>query len=248
MEVEYPEFHPDPELDREAMTARQRALADVATFGDDCGPIETVAGIDQAFNTDGTQAVSTVVVMQDGDIIEETTAVRPVEIPYVPGLLAFREGPPIIAALSNLETDPDCLLVDGSGRIHFRQAGLATHIGVLYDQPAIGVAKSLLCGTPVEATDGLATGETVPIVADEDVTAPDRETIGYAVQTRQFESQNRHINPVYVSPGHRIGPQRATDVVRKTTAGYKLPEPIRQADKQVDKHKAEGIFTGSTSQ
>lgn len=247
-ELVRPELRPDPDLDREAMETRQQAIAATARFTGTLGPIETVAGVDQAFSPDGEQAVSTVVALRDGEVIEEATAVRPVAVPYIPGLLAFREGPAVIAALDKLEADPDCLLVDGSGRIHFREAGLATHIGVLYDQPTIGVAKSLLCGTPVESTEDLATGTTVPIVADEAVSASPDTTIGYAVQTRQFESPNRHINPVYVSPGHRVSAKQAAQIVLETTAGYKLPEPIRRADSRVDDHKAAGIFeTASTS-
>ena len=189
-----------------------------------------VAGVDQAFLDDG-RAVSAVVAMQDGEVIETVTATDTVEIPYVPGLLAFREGGSIASALERLSAEPDVLLVDGSGRIHFREAGLATHVGVLFDLPAVGVAKSLLCGSPVDATDGLVAGERVAIEADDSVSAPDGETIGYALQTRQFDSPNRHVNPVYVSPGHRVSASTAAELAFAACEGYKLPEPIRRADR-----------------
>lgn len=226
-----PKFRPDPEMDRKAMEQLQREIAATASFTGSIDSPTTVVGIDQAFVDD--KAVSVATAMANGEVIEQVHAVESLELPYIPGLLAFREGPPIIAALEKLTVDPDCLLLDGSGRIHYREAGIATHIGVVFDLPAIGVAKRLLCGEPVDSTTKLSTGARVPIVADTEVTAPDDTTIGYAVQTRQFDSPDRHINPIYVSPGHRIDAETAATIARQTCAGYKLPEPIRTADQAV---------------
>ncbi|AGN01819.1 endonuclease V [Salinarchaeum sp. Harcht-Bsk1] len=207
-----------------------------------------VAGIDQAFQaSDGSQAgpgefdeaVSAVVAMQDGEVIERVFAASPLEIPYVPGLLSFREGRSILAALAELSVEPDVLLLDGSGRIHFREAGIATHIGVTVDVPAVGVAKSLLCGTPRWADAGVAGGEPldagtiVPIAADDSMETPPGTIVGAAVQTRQFASGNRSINPLYVSPGHRVGWETAAQIALATAGEYKLPEPIRLADQWV---------------
>jgi deoxyribonuclease V len=196
-----------------------------------------VAGVDQAFV--GDRAVSAVVLLRDGAVVERASAVEPVELPYVPGLLSFREGGAVIAALAALDREPDVVLVDGSGRIHFREAGLATHVGVTLDLPTVGVAKSLLCGRPRESLDGqrLSAGARVAIEADDEVTAPGGTVIGYAVQTRQFEG-DRHVNPLYVSPGHRTGAETAATLVERCTAGYKLPEPTRLADAYADDLKA----------
>ncbi len=198
-----------------------------------------VAGVDQAFVDD--RAVSAVVVSRGGDVVERASAVVDTEIPYIPGLLSFREGGAIVAALEALESDPDLALVDGSGRIHFREAGLATHVGLLFDLPAAGVAKSLLCGAPAESLDRkLPLGTRVPIEADGRVeTAEEGTLIGYAVQTRQYGSADRYVNPLYVSPGHRFGAETAADVVEGCCAGYKLPEPTRLADAYADEVKAE---------
>jgi len=254
MAVVRPEFVPDPSLSREEMESRQHEIAEAAVFEDDVGfdpaavcaggdgrdtaPAQTrldaggaplVAGVDQAFR-DG-EAVSAVVVTRGGEVVERAHAVEPVEIPYVPGLLSFREGGAILSALAALPCEPDLLLVDGSGRIHFREAGLATHVGVTVDVPAVGVAKSLLCGRPREPLEEpLPEGARVAIEADGDVTAPDGTVVGYAVQTRQFESDDRHVNPLYVSPGHRVSAETAADAVARCAAGYKLPEPTRLAD------------------
>lgn len=220
-------FETDLQFGPGDLSTSQQTLEAATGSSDSEQPI--VAGVDQAFPDDD-HAASAVVAMRGGTVIEQVTAVEPVDIPYIPGLLAFREGGSIVSALESLSVDPDLLLVDGSGRIHYRQAGLATHIGVLFDLPAVGVAKSLLCGRPTGATNGLEEGERVPIEADDEVTAPEGTTIGYAVQTRQFDSPNRSINPVYVSPGHRVDASTASDIALASCAGYKLPEPIRRAD------------------
>ena len=196
-----------------------------------------VAGVDQAFVDD--RAVSVVVVLRAGRVVERVHAVEPTEIPYVPGLLSFREGGAILSAFAALERDPDLAFVDGSGRIHYREAGLATHIGVTLDLPTVGVAKSLLCGTPRESLDPkLPAGRRVAVEADEQVeTANAGTVIGHALQTRQFESDSRHVNPLFVSPGHRVSATTTADLVERCCAGYKLPEPTRLADAYADEVK-----------
>ncbi|WP_049911714.1 endonuclease V [Natrinema limicola] len=255
-----PDLAPDPSLSRAEMETLQREIADIAVFEDDfafdpnalSSPLAaaasgdeqpTVVGVDQSFltNADGEQdrALSAVVATRGGEVIERVHAVTGLDIPYIPGLLSFREGGPILAALEELSVDPDLILFDGSGRIHFRQAGIATHMGVVRDVPSIGVAKSLLCGRPRKDTDGLPAGSRVAIEANGRVDAPDGTLIGYAVQTRQYDSPNRHINPLYVSSGHRVGPETAANVVLELATSYKLPEPVRLADKYADEAKRE---------
>ncbi|MEZ3144962.1 endonuclease V [Halobaculum sp. MBLA0143] len=207
--------------------------SDPAVAGDVEPPL--VAGVDQAFHDD--RAISAIVVSRGREVVERTHAVTPVSIPYVPGLLAFREGGPIVAALSELDTEPDLYLFDGSGRVHYRQAGLATHVGVAVDAPAVGVAKSLLCGSLGADPDGQPAGWRTPISADGDVDAPEGTTLGYAVQTRQFDARPV-VNPLYVSPGHRVGAETAADLVERLCDGYKLPEPTRRADALADDVKS----------
>ena len=230
MEVVRPEFLPDPDRSREEMEA---AMAEAV----DDPPL--VAGVDQAFVDEF--AVSAVVVSRGGRVVERAAAAVETEIPYVPGLLSFREGGAIVAALAELDADPDLALVDGSGRIHFREAGLATHVGLLFDLPSVGVAKSLLCGAPRRSLDEkLPAGARVAIEADGRVeTAEAGTVIGYAVQTRQYGNADRHVNPLYVSPGHRFAAETAADVVEGCCAGYKLPEPTRLADAYADEVKAD---------
>ncbi|WP_277540551.1 endonuclease V [Haloarcula laminariae] len=266
MEVVRPAFVPDPTLSTAEMEALQRDIADAAVFTDEFafdpatisldGPAgqatlgETaveagaeaaplVAGVDQAFV--GDRAVSAIVVLRGREVVERVWAVEEAEIPYVPGLLSFREGGAVLSAFAELDCEPDVVFVDGSGRIHYREAGLATHVGVTLDVPTIGVAKNLLCGRPRESLDRkLPEGARVAIEADAEVeTAAAGTVIGYAVQSRQYDSDSQYINPLVVSPGHRVSAETAADLVLATAAGYKLPEPTRLADSYADSVKRE---------
>jgi deoxyribonuclease V len=249
-----PEFVPDPSQSRDEMEALQRAVADAATFADAfafdpaavavsagndaslTGERPLVAGVDQAFLGDD-WAVSAIVCLRGGEVVERAHAVTDLSVPYVPGLLSFREGGPIIDAFEVLDADPDLVVFDGSGRIHFRQAGLATHLGVVLDVPSVGVAKNLLCGRVEGDVGGRPEGWRAPVVANERVDAPDGTVIGYAYQSRQYES-NPVINPLYVSPGHRVDAETAVGLIERLCAGYKLPEPTRLADAYADECKA----------
>ena len=244
MDVVGERFRPTRPDSREAMERLQAEIAAEATFEDaaELAPADVrsgdalVAGIDQAFLDD--RAVSAVVVLRGGEVIARESAVTPLSMPYVPGLLAFREGEPIVAALEALDVDPDLLVLDGSGRIHYREAGLATHVGVCFDVPAVGVAKNLLCGRPRRTTDALEAGERVPIEADGSMSAPEGTVVGYAYQSRQYPDSTR-INPLYVSPGHRLAAGTATDLVAACGGEYKLPRPTRLADRYADELKTE---------
>ncbi|WP_336136089.1 endonuclease V [Natronomonas amylolytica] len=244
MKVERERFLPDPALSREGMETMQRDIAETAVFADDidfepddipAGDV-LVAGVDQAFLDD--RALSAVVVLRGEEVVARSHAVTSLSIPYIPGLLAFREGEPIVAALEELDVDPDLLVLDGSGRIHFREAGIATHVGVLFETPAVGVAKSLLCGEPRRSVGSLPAGARVAIEADDSMTAPGGETVGYAYQSRQYPDSTK-INPLYVSAGHRLSAETAVDCVEACGGQYKLPRPTRLADTYADDLKAE---------
>ena len=248
-----PEYLPDPALSREEMEDLQFEVADAADWTDafDFDPTDVslgtgasltgerplVAGVDQAFLD--VAAVSAIVVMRGGVVVERVHAVTGLDIPYIPGLLSFREGGPIVAAFERLESDPNLVVFDGSGRIHFRQAGLATHLGVVFDAPSVGVAKNLLCGRTTEDVDGRPEGWRTEVVADSSVeNAASGDAIGHAYQSRQYDSEPI-VNPLYVSPGHRVSVATATDLVSRLCGGYKLPEPTRRADKYAEDVKRE---------
>ena len=227
-------------FDPAAITQSAGSLADAtestqSTLTDNATDSPIIAGVDQAFIDD--TAISAIVALQDGEILERTHAVTELSVPYIPGLLSFREGEAIVEAFATLDCEPDLACFDGSGRIHFRQAGLATHMGVVFDLPAVGIAKNLLCGTPREPVEDRPQGWRTPIESTDAVDCPPGTTIGYAYQSRQYDSGSRHINPLYVSPGHRVSAATAVGLVAALGGGYKLPEPTRLADSYADEVK-----------
>lgn len=198
--------------------AVQQQLRQRVRLEDDLGTPATIAGIDTAF-PERTVARGAVVVLSYPDLqpLEQAVAHVPVTFPYVPGLLSFREGPAILEALSRLSSLPDLLLFDGHGYAHPRRVGIASHLGVLLDRPAIGCAKSILTGSASEP--GYEPGDHTRLLS------PDGELLGYALRTK------RRTRPVYVSPGHRVSFETAVAVVMACVRGYRLPEPTRLADR-----------------
>jgi deoxyribonuclease V len=152
--------------------------------------------------------------------VEMATSEREVTFPYVPGLLTFREAPVLVPAFEQLQVDPDVVLVDGHGLAHPRGFGLASHLGLLLDKPTIGCAKKPLVGDfpPV----GEERGEWQPVQYG-------GRRVGAVVRTK------RNVKPVFVSIGYRIDLEGAVDVVLRTSRGYRLPEPLRQAHLLVSK-------------
>ena len=176
--------------------------------------IQRVAGVDVSFREDNVCAAAAVFQLSDLEPIEETTAQVPLSFPYIPGLLSFREAPGILAALEQLASLPEILIVDGHGLAHPRRFGLACHLGVLLDIPTIGCAKSILVG---EARDlGKEVGSTAELISD-------KEVLGVALRTR------REVKPVYVSIGHRVDLDSAVQIILACGKGYRLTEPIRRA-------------------
>jgi deoxyribonuclease V len=137
--------------------------------------------------------------------------------PYIPGFLAFREVPFILDALSKLPRQPELIFVDGHGISHPRGCGIATHLGVVLDVPAIGVAKSILVGR-IEGELGEEAGSQAPLVWK-------GRQIATALRTK-----NR-VQPLFISTGHRVSQVTAVKLVMEWLAGYRLPEPTRLADR-----------------
>jgi deoxyribonuclease V len=148
------------------------------------------------------------------EIIEKAVAEVPLEFPYIPGLLSFREAPGILAAIEQLSAALDVLIVDGHGLAHPRRFGLACHLGVWLDLPTIGCAKSILVGD----LDPL--GETVGSTANLTL---GNELLGVALRTRL------NVKPVFLSIGHRMDLVSAIQIVLACGKGFRLPEPTRKA-------------------
>jgi deoxyribonuclease V len=206
---------------------RGRVLAE-----DDFGVVRTVAGVDAAIGADRVVAAVVVLSFPALGVIDAATAERPLEFPYVPGLLAFREMPAIRDAFARLEARPDLVFVDGHGYAHPRRFGIACMLGVELDLPAIGIGKSLLVGAH-RAPGGLR-GSRAAL-------RDGGELIGYALRTRDG------VRPVYVSVGHRIGLASALELTLRTCRRYRLPEPIREAHQLAGRIKrCEPVVLGAT--
>jgi len=205
--------------DLKAGSAVQRQIAEAVERRDRLGPVATIAGVDTSMkwrDTRGPIHAAVAPLAWPGAAVLPAHARTTVpDIPYVPGYLGFRETPALLAVLDHMAVRPDLLLVDGHGLAHPRRCGIASHLGVVADLPAIGCAKSLLCGR-VEGELGPNAGDTAPLV--------DRgEQVGVALRTRPRAS------PIYVSIGHRVSLESAVEWVMKLTDGRRLPLPIRLA-------------------
>jgi deoxyribonuclease V len=203
--------------DEAEAVAMQTELAGCVVAADDDTPIETVAGLDIAYDKHGDTAIATAVVLRRGDleVLDESIVQGTSDFPYVPGLLAFRELPLLLKAIEALSVTPDLYVCDGYGLTHPRRFGLACHLGVVLDAPAIGVAKNPP-HLPVQAP-GPERGAWTAITAS-------GETVGCALRTQDG------VKPVYVSVGHRRTLGTARDLVLELAPAYRLPEPIRAAD------------------
>ncbi len=202
----------------------QRRLARQVRFTKMKKKPTVIAGLDCAFSKDGRRIVAAVVVIElpSFTVIETTTATRKVDVPYIPGLLSFREAPACIDAIEKLKAKPDVFVVDGQGIAHPRRFGIASHIGVLVDKPTVGCAKSRLIGSFEEL--GRRKSSYSPLMDDDEV-------IGAVVRTRT------DIKPVFVSVGHKCTLADAIKVVLRCTTRYRLPEPGRLAHQLVSKAK-----------
>jgi deoxyribonuclease V len=196
-----------------------------------------IAGIDCAFSKDGQKIVAAVVVLKHPGFscIETTNSVRKATFPYIPGLLSFREAPACIAAVAKLKTVPDVFIVDGQGVAHPRRLGLAAHLGLFFDKPTIGCAKSRLTGC---FEDPPSEKGTYSFLKDKKCMEQDtqyairstqHETIGAVVRTRT------NVKPLFVSVGNKCMLEDAIKIILDCTTKYRLPEPTRLAHQLVGK-------------
>lgn len=152
-----------------------------------------------------------------------------IDVPYIPGFLAFREAPVVTALLRQLEPrvrhSIHCLLLDGNGQLHPRKSGLACHVGVEHQLPTIGVSKSLLC------VDGLNATRVRRDIASHPLRHQGVDLRGLSdfVWAKAMLTGNATNKPIYVSVGHRVSLATAARVV-KALSNFRIPDPIRYAD------------------
>ncbi|PIC80699.1 endonuclease V [Sporosarcina sp. P18a] len=185
--------------------------------------IKFIAGVDVAYWEDeGIEwGVCSIIVMDYATkaVIEETHSTGIVEVPYVPGYLAFRELPLVIETAKKLIHTPDLFMFDGNGYLHPRHMGIATHASFFLNKPTIGIAKSYLkiADAEFDMPENRA-GSYVEIVIN-------REIYGRVLRTHQ------DVKPIFVSCGNYIDLPTATTITKELiNSESRLPIPVRLAD------------------
>ena len=178
--------------------------------------IKLLAGVDVSVKDGQSRAAVVVMSFPDLSTIESVRAQRSTCYPYIPGLLAFREGPVVLEALSKLRHEPDAVIFDGMGQIHPRRMGIAAHLGLWLGRPTIGCGKSHFVGEYDEPAD--EKGSRSPLVYR-------GKQLGVVLRTRMG------VKPVYVSVGHLANLESAVELILACTPRFRLPEPIRAAHK-----------------
>lgn len=203
-------------LDPDHAASLQRDMsASVKCIDDPSFEPRYLCGMDVAYEGDTAFVAASVWDMMNLEIIENSNIVDRVSTKYVPGFLGFREGPPLVKIAKRIQHRPDVFLIDGQGVAHPRKFGLACHVGLALDSPTIGVAKSRLYGRS----------------DDSKLLNPDGELIG-----RILTARNRKF---YVSIGHRISLETASDLVEKSFVNGH-PSPLRQAHLESIRAKKSG--------
>lgn len=185
---------------------------------------ELIAAVETAYGYGGEIAYSAAVVLTFPEMkeVERSLAHCSTEFPYVPGLFYFREGPSLVAALEQLKSQPDLILVSGHGIAHPRQCGIASHLGIDFNKPSIGCARRLAHGKhrPVGETKG-----------SREVIRHREAELGVAYRSKD------KVKPIYISPGHLCDMTLSRELVVRCLRGYRLPEPLRFAHLMANKHK-----------
>lgn len=197
--------------------AIQRLLQKRINTSSYSGRLRYIAGADVSFSRQIGRAYGAVCILSfpDLEVVEQRTATLPLRFPYVPGLLTFREGPVLLKCFKRVQTVPDVVLFDGQGILHPRRMGIAAHLGILLDIPAIGCAKSRLFGSFNVPDNARGSYE---YVRDKN-----NEICGVCLRTRE------NIKPVFISTGNKISLLQAIDIVLQCAPRYRIPQPVRCA-------------------
>jgi deoxyribonuclease V len=197
----------------------QRELAERVRFQPLPDTFKVLGAADIAYVSATNQSVAVMVTFQWPDLvlIESAHVVAPITFPYIPGLLSFREVPPLLAAHRQLQHPPEVLLCDGQGIAHPRRIGLASHLGLCLNIPTVGCAKKLLCGKHDEL--GLRRGCATALRHRDEV-------VGWVFRSRDG------VKPIYISPGHLSDLESSKELVHRCLGRFRIPEPLRQAHNQ----------------
>jgi deoxyribonuclease V len=168
----------------------------------------------QGAGATGDRGFAGAVVTHRRRLLAGVTISGPAGGPYLPTLLALREGPLLEQAVGTLPIAPDVLLVNATGRDHPRRAGLALHLGAVLGLPTVGVTTRPLVAQGAWPT--VQRGATAPLLLG-------GEVVGCWVRTRAGAK------PVAVHAAWQTDAQDAVQVVLAATRRARTPEPLRRA-------------------
>jgi deoxyribonuclease V len=202
--------------DYKGAAAFQESIRDLIPGKPTAKRIKSICALDISFDkkSDRVYAAGSVYGYPELEKIEERSMEAFVNFPYVPGLLAFREGPAVMKLMKRFKCPIDLLLFDGQGLAHPRGTGIASMMGLLLNMPSIGCAKTRLVGDYLEP--GRNKGASSDLFYKEKI-------MGRVVRTR------KNVKPVIVSVGYRMDLDRSVEIVLNCTHRYRIPEPIRAA-------------------
>ncbi|MGA1862786.1 deoxyribonuclease V [Deferribacter thermophilus] len=182
-----------------------------------------IAGIDVSFSIKHSLSFCSIVVLNKYfELIEVSCSFKKINLPYIPGLLSFRELPVIFQAYKKLKNKPDIFILDSQGIAHPRKLGLASHFGVVFNVPSIGCAKSKLVGTyKVPPAKKLSFTELIY----------KNEIVGYVLRSRE------NVKPIFISPGNLVDFDSSLNIIKQMLNKYRLPEPTRLAHIYAEKFK-----------
>ncbi len=195
-------------IDLDSIKKEQRRLQKRISLYDETLTIKKVAGCTSICTENKIIYVMVVLDYKTLEILESKYTIMRCGFPHIPGFLGYRQGPSAVETYHKLEIDPDVLIIEGTGIMHPRKIGVASHIGLLIDKPTIGISKSIIYGEKKK--------DTIYI---------DKEAVAKEIITKE------HAKPIYVSPGNRIGLSRSLEVIRSVQKNHKLPEPLHIAHK-----------------
>jgi deoxyribonuclease V len=202
-----------PKFDLGELAKLQERIARRVVCKDRFKRLKTIAGCDISFaRKDQACAACALLDYKSLRVLGQRVVKVRLRFPYIPTFLAFRELEGLLEAVRGMRAD--VYMIGAQGLAHPRRAGLACHLGVTLNKPALGVAKSRLCG---EAKEPPNSKSAYSLLKD------GGEVIGAVLRTQP------DAKPVYVSVGHKLSLKTAIRVTMETTRDYRLPEPLRVA-------------------
>ncbi|WP_299819797.1 deoxyribonuclease V [uncultured Pontibacter sp.] len=215
---------PDPAL-MQALLEQQKQMQERIIIQKPDFDLKLIAGCDSSFIGEDTILSVFVLLTYPGlEVLEKVWHHGPVDLPYVPGFLSFREAPNLLLAYQKLQQKPDLIMVDGHGISHPRKLGIATHLGLHLNKPTMGVAKKVLVGKYKEPDQ--TKGSVSPLLYKDEI-------IANVLRTKD------NVKPVFVSAGHLMDLDTATSIAKACAIKHKLPEPTRLADHYAAVFKSE---------